>query len=790
MRAFKHHTADSVEMAVGLLIEEGQWARVIAGGTDLIGTMKDSVHPTPPTALIDLKRVPGLDDLTETPTGLVVGAMVRLNRLEKAPLVKGDYGLLSAAASTVASPQIRNMGTIAGNICQEPRCWYYRYPDNFFDCLRKSGRHCPALIGENRFHSVFGAARIEMPPCVQSCPASTKIPDYLRRLRAGDWDGAAKMIMEVNPMPAVTGRVCPHFCQNDCNRREFDSPVSIRSVERCLGDFILDHADRFMVPPQKDTGRSAAIIGAGPAGLTAAFYLRRAGHSVTVFDRLDRVGGMLTNAIPAYRLPRKVVQQHADAIKKMGVMFRLGVELGRDLSWLQFKGEFDAVFVATGAWGQPTINIEGENLAESGLSFLQRVSRGDRTTPGPRVLVIGGGNVAIDVGLTAKRLGATEVILACLEHRVKMPAHHSEIEQAEQEGICLKPAWGPKQIVKTDAGLQIDLIRCTAVFDEKGDFSPTYDDSIQEIIEVDQVFLAVGQLCETNFLDSMLLDKRGMIVIDSTTQATDMEGVYAGGDAATGPASVIEAIAAGGRAAAAIATRLGRPLQTATGRGDDDRLDFDPSALDHSEPVSHVMCPIERRTVDGEDVATIGRPAVLTESNRCFNCGCVAVSPADIPPALVALQAVICTNKREIPAEMFFRATPLGSTVLEAGEIVTLIRIPKPPPEAYWSFEKFRRRKAIDFPIASVAVNLVLDGGKVREARIVLGAVAPVPIRARKAEAALLDRELTREAAEAAAEAALQGAMPLRENGYKLQVIKALVRRNVLSAASRSGELR
>ena len=451
-----------------------------------------------------------MDELSPGADGLEIGAMVRLRRLETDPAVQNDYGLLALAAKSVASPQLRNMGTVGGNICQEPRCWYYRYPDNGFHCLRKGGDYCPAPDRRKpfSFHLRRGPG-VGDPPCTSLCPASTDIPSYMAMIRNGDWDGAARRILEVNPMPAITGRVCPHFCQDGCNRGELDEAVSIRAVERRLGDYILEKADLFMSPPDKESGRSVAIVGAGPAGLASAFYLRRAGHAVMVFDRLDKAGGMLSHAIPAYRLPREIVERFVARLEKMGVVFRMGVELGRDLTLTDLSSEFEAVFTAGGAWERPSIGVEGEDLTRFGLEFLTNTALGKEAKPGEKVVVIGGGNVAVDVGLTARRLGAGAVVLACLESIEEMPAHEWEISQAREEGVEIMPEWGPTRISAHGTGFKVELVRCTSVFDDQGAFCPAYDKNDVKVLEADAVFMAVGQGIGSAWLDRKIMDRRG-----------------------------------------------------------------------------------------------------------------------------------------------------------------------------------------------------------------------------------------------------------------------------------------
>ena len=245
------------------------------------------------------------------------------------------------------------MATIGGNLAQDVRCWYYRYPTQIggpITCLRKGGKICSALGGDNRYHSIFGAARMTEYPCASHCPANTNMPAYLNKVRKGDLAEAARILMDSNPIPAMTGRVCPVFCEPHCNRQEFDESVAINCVERGVGDYVLDHAADFYVAPKKESGKKVAIIGSGPAGLSAAFYLRKAGHAVTVYEKLPEAGGMLRYSIPPFRLPKDVVKKQIKALENMGITFKVGVNVGKDLPVKNLMDDFDTVFVAGGTW--------------------------------------------------------------------------------------------------------------------------------------------------------------------------------------------------------------------------------------------------------------------------------------------------------------------------------------------------------------------------------------------------------------------------------------------------------
>ena len=791
MKSFKHVDARTGNEAVRLLQKYEGKAKLIAGGTDLLGTLKDRILPEYPEAIINIKTIPGLDYIKEDAQGLKIGALTRLADIAESPMVRGKYRLVAEAAEAVATPQIRNMGTIGGNLCQDLRCWYYRYPHQIGGrilCYLKGDKGCHALTGENQYHSIFGGSRVDSPPCSSDCPGTVDIPSYLSKIREGDLREAAEILLNTNPIPSVTGRVCPHSCEQECSRGDFDESVSIRDVERFMGDYILDHADEIIKPPQTDAGKSVAIVGSGPAGLSAAYYLRMSGHRVTVFDRMAQPGGMLAYGIPAYRLPKDIVGRVVKTIEDAGVEFELKVDVGKDVTVNQLKKDFDSVFLANGAWSQPSIGLKGEESTRSGLEFLTNVNLGVKEVPGKRVLVIGGGNVAVDVGITALRLGAEEVTLACLETREEMPALEREIEQAVEEGVKLMPSWGPHRVIESDGKVKgVELVRCTAVFDSEGCFSPAFDNAVKETVEADQIIMAVGQTTDLSFIDpkwSLKVD-RGLIAADQETQATNIPGVFAGGEATSGPATVIEAVAAGKRAAVAIDRYLkggGAPPEVTAA---EPFLKFNTEYLKKTTRAEAPMLPISERRIDIEDALGLSISEVESEANRCFNCGCVAVNSSDIAVVLTALEAKIRIagpkGIRRVPIKDFFAR--LGN-VLEADEIVTEIHVPRPPDRAKQTFLKFRLRKAIDFPIVSVASIITSRGGVCKDARIAIGAVAPRPIRATEAEQTIKGKVIETTTAEAAAEAAVAGTIPLGMNAYKVQITKTLVKRAILSEQS------
>jgi NADPH-dependent glutamate synthase beta subunit-like oxidoreductase len=405
------------------------------------------------------------------------------------------------------------------------------------------------------------------PLCVNACPAGIDIPGYLRFIAQGKMDEACQLIIEKAPFPGILGRVCTHPCETACKRGEVNQPIAICAAKRYAADKASD-LTVWMSQTAPDSGHKVAVIGAGPAGLTAAFFLKKKGHRVTIFEARPKPGGMMRYGIPYYRLPAEVLDKEIDQILSTGIELKLNQKLGVDYEIEQLKNDgFEAVFIAVGAQLSRKLELEGADLPEVqwGVEFLAAVADGENVPVRDRVVVVGGGNVAVDVALTATRLGAKKVTLACLESESEMPANPWEIEQAREEGVEMLYSWGPARIMTNDGHVGgLELVRCTSVFDEQGNFCPYFDDA-KTTVEADQVILAIGQASETAFCqDFCFLDdqqslpvEKGLIAINKETQETEMKGVFAGGDAANGPATVIEAIAAGRRAAVSIDKYLG-----------------------------------------------------------------------------------------------------------------------------------------------------------------------------------------------------------------------------------------
>lgn len=783
MKYFEHESAATFDEAVSLLKESPKGKTVVmAGGSDLIGVLKEQILEDYPEKVVDLKTVRGGEYIKQDGDTIEIGALTKLCDIVKSDLLNEKAPVLSQAARSVATPLIRNVATMGGNICQDVRCWFYRYPHGIggrMDCMRKGGKECYAVMGDNRYHSIFGGMKVHTTPCSVQCPANTDIPAYMERLREGDVEGAAHILMEANPIPMITSRVCAHTCQEQCNRCGSDESVSIHGVERYVGDYILEHPDTFYRAPETETGHKVALVGAGPAGLSAAYYLRKAGHDVTVFDKMEEPGGMLTYAIPNYRLPKSYVKQVTAAYEKMGIRFRLGCCLGEDIQAEDLEKEYDNVFYATGAWKRPVLGFDGEEFTEFGLQFLMEVNQWMNKKDRRHVLVVGGGNVAMDVAITARRLGAESVTLACLESEPEMPASREEIARAREEGIEIMPSYGvSKAIYEGSQVTGMELMRCTSVKDENGRFNPRYDREETLRVSADSILMAAGQKVDLSFLGDKygLALERGLIQVDKDTQATSKSGIYAGGDATTGPATVIQGVRSGRNAAEAI--NRGYAVMPER-RREDKFIHFDTAGVKEEHAVKDKELSAAERALDKEDSFTLTGEEAAREAGRCMNCGCYSVNASDISPVLILLDARIVTTKKTVRAADFFTTRLKAADMLDTDELVTAVRFRVP--EGYTTaYDKFRVREAVDFAIVSLAYAYRMKDGLIEDARIVLGGVAPVPMERKKVEAFLAGRKPDEALAEAAAELAVEGTAAMANNSYKIQEVRALIKKMIL----------
>ena len=464
----------------------------------------------------------------------------------------------------------------------------------------------------------------EHPPCRIACPARVDMRSYIHLAKDGMYEEAAALLRESLPFPAITGRLCRHPCESDCARQEVDSAVNINSLERFVGDYSLGEEP---VPVPAIYAAKVAVVGSGPAGLSCAYFLARRGYPVTVFEAMAEPGGMLRQAIPEYRLPLAILDLQIAYMEGLGVGFKTGVAVGKDVDVAELRKTHQAVFWASGHQLSAKIDVPGSDLSGVlwGLDLLPHVRRNGLNTLEGRVVVIGGGNVAIDVALTAIRLGASEVQLACLETPEQMPAYKEEIQQAAEEGVAFHTSWGPSRVFGSDGRVaRVELVRCTSVCDATGRFEPTYDPGTTKVLDADMVIFAVGQSPDTASIPAGVALRNNLTIkVHPLTMETGVPGLFAGGDIVSGPSTVISAIADGKRAAVSIERYL-RHEDVAEGRSlQPDRVKKCPGERIPKMPRQEApLLPISERTTDFREVKLgFDEDTIRLESQRCMTCG-------------------------------------------------------------------------------------------------------------------------------------------------------------------------
>lgn len=491
--------------------------------------------------------------------------------------------------------------------------------------------------------------------CSAACPVGTDTRAYVDLIAQGRYEEAFEKLREFNPFPSVCGLVCHHPCEEECRRREVDEPVALRNLKRFAVEQSLEYRKRTRTKAAITHSESIGIVGSGPAGLTVAYDCIRQGYQATVYEALPKPGGLLAWAIPRYRLPEDVLADDIDDIVASGVQVKTGVTLGKDVSLDELREKHDVVVLALGlseSHSLPLENVEHPDV-HLALPFL-RDAISELAEVRDDVIVIGGGNVAVDVARTAVRLGAKTVKMVCLENEEEMPAWEWEEREALEEGIAIIHRRGPKEVIVEDGRITGLLVReVERVFDEQGKFAPTYFDDRLSTVEGEMVIIAIGQHSELRCVEDsdVELSDRGRLVFDPTTMSTSVEGVFACGEVVTGPGSAIEAVASGARTARAVLGYL------ETGRlaviVDEQVETVGELPEEVSEKVQRVqrvamptLAPEERKKSFVQFELGYDEKAALREARRCLSCTagavvdetkceacltCLRICPFDVP---------------------------------------------------------------------------------------------------------------------------------------------------------------
>ncbi len=515
-------------------------------------------------------------------------------------------------------------------------------------------------------------------PCKTACPAHIAVQGYVQMAKEGRFEEALKLIRQDNPLPAVCGAICNRRCEDACTRGTVDQPIAIDEIKKFLAQQELDADFREKILPicEKDEGGfwseeyKMAIIGAGPAGLTAAYYLRTMGYPVTVFEKNATPGGMLVNGIPSFRLEKNIVEAEIQVMKDMGIEFKCGVEVGKDVTVQQLRDEgYKAFYIAIGLQGGRNAGVPGEDAegVEAGVTFLNRVNQDHSVKLSGDVVVVGGGNVAVDVARTAKRVTDGNVTMLCLESEAEMPAAADEVEEAREEGIVVKNGWGPKEVLSENGKVTgIVFKKCTAVKDAEGRFNPQYDEEDTITIACENILESIGQSAVWGELlkdTKAEVRRNGTIVCDPVTFQTGEADIFAGGDINHGARFAIDAIADGKKAAESMHrfVHVGQSLTIARDLREFIELDKDDISIPSYDRA--------RRNIPGTKAVTdsfndtrlpFTEEQVVSEANRCLSCGATTV---DLNRCI---GCGLCTTRCEFDAIHLTRDLPQATHMIRA----------------------------------------------------------------------------------------------------------------------------
>lgn len=475
-------------------------------------------------------------------------------------------------------------------------------------------------------------------PCKTECPAHIAVQGYIKLASQGRYKEALELIKRENPFPAVCGRICPRKCESACTRGDIDDPIAIDEIKKFVAEQDLNAENRYLPKIKNNYDKKIAVVGSGPAGLSCAFYLAIDGYKVTVFEKERVLGGMLTLGIPSFRLEKEVINAEIDVLRELGVEFKTQVEVGKDITLEELRKEgYEAFYLAIGAQAGRKLGIEGEEAEGviTGVDFLRKVNLGEELDLKENVLVIGGGNVAIDVARTAARVGGKNISIFCLESAEEMPALKEEIEETLSEGIKINNSWGPKRIITENGKVTgVEFKKCISVFDENNKFNPKYKEEETMVVKADNLLLSVGQAIDWGGLlkgSKIELNSNKTIKGDPFTYQTREMDVFAGGDVFTGPKFAIDAIAAGKEGAISIHRYVHPGQSLVIGRDRKDYKSFDKENL-LLEGYDNI--PRQRTNhVDGKKAKgtfkdlrlTFTEDQVKKETERCLSCGATVV---------------------------------------------------------------------------------------------------------------------------------------------------------------------
>ena len=524
-------------------------------------------------------------------------------------------------------------------------------------------------------------------PCKTACPAHIAVQGYLKMAKEGRYLEALKLIKQDNPLPAVCGAICNRRCEDACTRGTVDEPIAIDEVKKFVSALELKQETRFVPICEKDDGGmwgpdyKMAVIGAGPAGLSCAYYLRTRGYDVTVFEKDPLPGGMLQYGIPSFRLEKDVLAAEISVLRQMGVEFRCGVEVGREVTIAQLKEQgYKAFYLAIGLQGGRKAGVPGEDAegVESGIAFLNRVNKDHSIRLPGDVVVVGGGNVAVDVARTAARTTGGRITMLCLESETEMPAARDEVDEAREEGIEVLNGWGPKEVL-TENGKVTGIVfkRCTAVYDAEHRFSPVYDESETITLSCSTVLQAIGQSAVWGELlkgTKVELNRNGTVVHDPVTYETGEPGVFVGGDIAHGAKFAIDAIADGKKGSESM-HRFVHPGQSQTiardlrefKELDKKNVLIDPEGFDSARRQVPGKKAGSSRGSFGDVRLSFTEEQVKTEASRCLSCGATVV---DLNRCI---GCGLCTTRCEFDAIHLSRDLPEASKMVRCEDKLPLV---------------------------------------------------------------------------------------------------------------------